>query len=148
MEPEPTQFNHGQIQCWKSVIPRTTVTVLHIIRYNLVGQDSTEGTSTRHGIGDLENESQTGKIFHTHPQQCRGPPSLLYNVYQVSIPGEKQPGCGTDHPPHISTEVKRTVQLHLYSPLQAFMACFRISFTFYYVRNININVTQRLLYNS
>jgi hypothetical protein len=90
--------------------------MLHIILYNLVGQDSTEGITTRYGLGDLEIESQRGKIFHTHPEQCRGPPSLLWNVYQISFPGEKQPGYGTDQPPHIGTEVKRTVQLHLYSP--------------------------------
>jgi hypothetical protein len=31
------------------------------------------------------------------------PPSLLYNGYQVPLPGVQQPGHGTDHSPHSST---------------------------------------------
>jgi len=33
-----------------------------------------------------------------------------------SFPGVKQPGCGVDHPPLSSAEVKERVELHLYSP--------------------------------
>ena len=57
-----------------------------------------------------------GEIFHTHPDQPWGPPSLLYNGYQVSFPGVKQPGRGVDHPPPSSAEVKERVALYLYSP--------------------------------
>jgi len=57
-----------------------------------------------------------GVIFCTHPDQLWGPTSLLYNGYWVSFPGVKRPGCGTDHPPVLSIEVKERVELYLYSP--------------------------------
>jgi len=57
-----------------------------------------------------------GKIFHTHPDWPWGPPSLPYNGYRVSFPGVKRPGCGIDHPPPSSAEVKERVELYLYSP--------------------------------
>jgi hypothetical protein len=57
-----------------------------------------------------------GEIFCTHPDWPWGPPSLLYNVYQVSFLGVKRPGCGVDHPLPSSAEVKERVELYLYSP--------------------------------
>ena len=57
-----------------------------------------------------------GKIFHTCPDQPWSPPSPLYNKHQVSFPGIRQPGCGTDHPPPSSNKVKRRVKLYFYSP--------------------------------
>jgi len=38
--------------------------------------------------------------------------SLLFNGYQVS---SKWLGCGFDHPPPLSVEVKERVELYLYS---------------------------------
>jgi len=32
------------------------------------------------------------------------------------FPGVKWPGCGIDHPPPYSAEVKERVELHIYSP--------------------------------
>jgi hypothetical protein len=58
-----------------------------------------------------------GEIFHTRPVCPWGPPSLLYNGYRV-FPRLKQPGCGVDHPPPFSTEVKERVELYLYSPFR------------------------------
>jgi len=54
------------------------------------------------------------EIFRTRPDQLRGPPSLLYNGYQI-FPGVKLPGRGVDHPPPSSVEVKERVELYLYS---------------------------------
>jgi len=58
-----------------------------------------------------------GEIFRTRPDRLRGPPRLLYNGYQISFQGVKRPGRGVDHPPPSSAEVKETVELYLYSPL-------------------------------
>ena len=55
------------------------------------------------------------KIFCTHPDWAWGPPSLLYNKYQVFFPQVKHPEHGINHPPPSRTEVKESVQLHLYS---------------------------------
>jgi hypothetical protein len=42
--------------------------------------------------------------------------SLLCNWYRVYFPGENRAGCGVNHPPPFSAEVKERVQLCLYSP--------------------------------
>jgi len=57
-----------------------------------------------------------GEIFRTCPDWSWGPPSLLHNRYWVSFPGVRLPGCGIDHPPPSSTEVKEKVELYLYFP--------------------------------
>ena len=57
-----------------------------------------------------------GEIFCTCPDWPWGPPSLLYNGFQISFPGVKQPGRGIDHRPSSSAEVKERVELHLYYP--------------------------------
>jgi len=46
-----------------------------------------------------------------------------------SFPGLKRPVHGVDHPPSSSAEVKERVELYLYSPVCAFMASSRVSFT-------------------
>jgi hypothetical protein len=51
------------------------------------------------------------------PDRPWGPPSLLYNGYQVSFQGVKRPGQGVNHPPPSNTEIKERVELHHYSPL-------------------------------
>ena len=62
-------------------------------------------------------ESRWGAGFSTpiktHPW---GTPSLLYNGYWVTFPGQKRPERGVDHPPPSSNKVKERLQLHLYSP--------------------------------
>ena len=51
--------------------------------------------------------------------------------YRVSFPGVKRPGGGVNHPPLSSAEDKERVELYLYIPLWAFMACSRANFTFF-----------------
>jgi hypothetical protein len=63
-----------------------------------------------------ESNPGGGEIFHTHPDRPWGPPSLLYNGYCVFFPGLKQPGCGVDHQPLPSAEVKERVELYFYFP--------------------------------
>ena len=56
-------------------------------------------------------------MFRTCPYRLWGPPSLLYNGYQFSFLGVKQPGCGIDYPPPSSAKVKERVELHSTPPL-------------------------------
>jgi hypothetical protein len=53
--------------------------------------------------------------FLTCPDWPWGPPRLLYNGYQVSLPGCKVAGAWRYHPPLSSAEVKERVELHPYS---------------------------------
>ena len=57
-----------------------------------------------------------GEIFRSCPDRPWGPPSLLYNGYQISFWGLKRPGRGVDHPPSSSIKAKKRVELYLYSP--------------------------------
>jgi len=54
------------------------------------------------------------EIFRTPPDRPWGPPSFLYNGYQVSLAEVKPPGGGVDHPTPSSADVKETVELYLY----------------------------------
>ena len=54
--------------------------------------------------------------FPECPDRSWGPPSRLYNGYQVSFPGVKRPGRGVYHAPQSSTEVKERVELYAFPP--------------------------------
>jgi hypothetical protein len=56
-----------------------------------------------------------GKIFRTFPDRLWGPPSLN-TMGTGSFLGVKRLGCGVDHPPPSSAEVKERVELYLCSP--------------------------------
>ena len=64
-----------------------------------MGRDSVVDTATRSSPGGGES---------SRTPLCRpwGPPSLLYNGYQVSFSGIKRPSCGVDHPPSSTAKLK------------------------------------------
>jgi len=74
-------------------------------------------TATCYGLEDPGIDPGGGDIFLTRPDRFWGPPSLLYNAYQV-FPGGKAAGSwrSVDHPPLSSAEVKERVELYLFSP--------------------------------
>jgi hypothetical protein len=80
-----------------------------------VRMDSIVGTATRYGLDGPGIESRRGRDFRTSPDWPWGPSSLLYNVYRVSLPGVKRPGCGVNHRPPSSAEIRERVELYLYS---------------------------------
>ena len=61
-----------------------------------------------------------------HPSR----PALGPTMGIRSFAGVKRPGRGVDRPPPSSAEVKERVELHIYSPLWTFVACYRVNFTF------------------
>ena len=60
-----------------------------------------------------------GEIFRTCPDRPWGPPSLLYNEYQVFSGGKERPGGDADPSPPSSAVVKK-VELYLYSPYRPY----------------------------
>jgi len=100
----------------RSVMLRLTLRNLEFWYHRTsVGRDSSVGMTTRYGLDGPGIESRLGgEIFRTRPDRPWGPPSLLWNGYQVS-PGGKT-WRGADHPPPSSAEVKERVKLYLYSP--------------------------------
>ena len=57
-----------------------------------------------------------GEIFRIRLDRPWGPSSFLNNGYRVFPAGKRRWGCGVDHPPPSSAEVKEKVELRLYSP--------------------------------
>jgi len=55
-------------------------------------------------------------IFRDSPDRPCSPPALIKWVPGIVL-GVKRPGCGVNHPPTSSAEVKEGVNLYLYSPL-------------------------------
>jgi hypothetical protein len=78
-----------------------------------MGRESVVGVAARYGLTVLGSNSDGSEIFRTRPYWPWGPPSLLYNEWRVSFPGVKRPGCGINHPPPSSTEVKEREELYL-----------------------------------
>ena len=56
------------------------------------------------------------EILRTSLHGLQGPPSLLYSASGSLNPGVKRPGCGVNHPPSSSAEVKVRVELYVYLP--------------------------------
>jgi len=72
--------------------------------------------------------------FSTPVQTGTGAYPTSYMMGTGSFLGVKQPGCGFDHLPPSSNEVKKRAELHLYSPSGpscTFPGC-TLSFTFIY----------------
>jgi hypothetical protein len=72
------------------------------------------------GVGRYSAPVQTGP--EAHPAS--------YTMGTGSFPGVKQPRRGVDHPTTSSAEVKERVELYLYSPIWALVACSRVNFSF------------------
>jgi len=65
------------------------------------------------------------------PTTGPGPHPTSYTMGTGSVPGVKRPRHAVDHPPS-SAKVKERVELYLYSPLWAFVACSRVNFILYF----------------
>ena len=76
------------------------------------------------------NEYRCGRDFPQPPRLARGPPFLLYDGYQASFIEVEQSRRGVGHPPPSRAEVKESVELHFYSPIRTFLACFTANFAF------------------
>ena len=61
-----------------------------------------------------------GDIFLTCPDRAWGPPSLLYNGYQVFPGGEGRSGRDADPSPALSAVGHERVELYLYSPYKLY----------------------------
>jgi hypothetical protein len=70
-----------------------------------------------------------GEISYTCPTSPGAHPASC-TMGIVPFPGVKWPGCGTDHPPPPSMEVKEKSREIPLLPLRAFMACSTVNFTF------------------
>ena len=75
-----------------------------------------------------------GARFSAPVHTGHGDHPASYTMGTGSVPGVKRPGRGVKHPPPCSAEVKERVQLSLL-PLWAFVARYRVTFTFTFYSN-------------
>jgi len=96
------------------------------------GPGSVVGIATRYGLDGrgIESRGGGGARFSAPVQTCPGAHAASCTMFTGSFPGVKRPGRVFDHPPPYSAEVKKRVELNLYSPLWAFVACSRVNFIF------------------
>jgi hypothetical protein len=84
------------------------------IGYNGLGQNNQyiDSLQTRPPGDRIPVQAKFSAPILTNPQD---PSSPLYNWKRVTFPGVKRTGCGVDHPPPFSTEVKERVELYFCS---------------------------------
>jgi len=82
---------------------------------DIVGHDGSVGITPRYGLDGPGIESRWRRDF-PHPSRLGpGAHPASCTIGTRFFPGVKRPGCGVDHPPPSSTEVKERVELYLYS---------------------------------
>ena len=81
--------------------------------------------------GRSRDRISVGLRFSAPVQTGPGAHPASYTMGTGFYPGVKLLGCGIDHPPPSSAEVKERVGLYLNPPPWAFVACSRMSFTFH-----------------
>jgi hypothetical protein len=70
-------------------------------------RSSAVGIATGYGLDGPGSNPGGGEIFRTFPDRPWGPPSLLYNGYQVLPGGKKRPGRDADPSSPSSAVVKK-----------------------------------------
>ena len=77
--------------------------------------DSSVGIATRYGNGRSGDRIPVRSKFPASIQIGSKAHPASYTISTGSFPGVKRPGCGVDHLPPSSAEVKERVELYLYS---------------------------------
>jgi len=80
-----------------------------------VGRESAVGIATRYGLDRPVSDPSGGSRFSAPVQTGSGAYSASYTMGTGSFPGIKRPGRSVDHQLPSNTEVKKRVELYLYS---------------------------------
>jgi hypothetical protein len=82
----------------------------------IMSRDSSDIIATRFGLDGPGIESRWRKRFCAPVQTVPGAHTACYTKGTWSFPGVKRLGCGDDHPPPYSAEVRERVNLYHYCP--------------------------------
>jgi len=100
-----------------------------------MGRDSSAGIATCYRLDGLGIEPRWRRDFPHLSRPALGPTqSSIQRVPGLSR-GVKRPGRSADHTLPFGAKVKERVQLYLYFPLWAFVACSRANFIFKFYLN-------------
>lgn len=80
-------------------------------------------------------------IFYSMSRPGVGPPSLQFNGKWRSFPATKRSGHDAEHSPSSRAEVKERAELHLSSPLYAFIECTRTVLPLPFMAHIPVSPT-------
>jgi len=72
-----------------------------------MGRDRSVGIATRYGLDGPGIESRGEARFSTPVKTGPGAHPASYTRGTGSFPGEKRPGRGVDHPPHLAPRLKK-----------------------------------------
>jgi len=96
-------------EIFKVKVPLSSINHLKPSSYcmylQICGPGSLVGIATDYGLDGPGIESQWGRDFPPRSDRPWGPPSLVYNGYQVFPGGKERPGRAADHCPPSSAEV-------------------------------------------
>ena len=100
-----------------------------------MGRGSPVGMATRYGLDGPGIESRWGGRDFPHPSRpALGSTQPPIQWVPGLSPGGKRPGGGVEHPPPSRAEVKERAKLYIYSPFWAFVAYYRVNFTFTFTK--------------
>jgi hypothetical protein len=102
-----------------------------------VSRGSSVGVATGYGLDGPGIESWWAGGDFPHPSRMAFGPPAYYIIGTGTFLEVKRPGRGVNHPATSSAEVKEGVGLYFYSLLWAFVACYRVTFTFTFCINNN-----------
>jgi len=93
-------------------------------------RDSSVVIATAFGLDGPRIDSWSGRDFPHLSIPAPGAHPASYTVRTGSFPGGKAAGTWRSPPTPSSVEVKERVEVYLYSTFWAFVACYRMNFTF------------------
>ena len=106
----------------------------------VVGRDGAVGIATHYGLNRPAIEFRWGRDF-SHPFR----PTLGRTQPPIQWVPFKSAGAWRWSTTPSTAEVKKSVELYFYSPLRAFLACYRVKFTFIFNFPIPLRI---LLWNN
>jgi hypothetical protein len=95
-----------------------------------LGRNSSVGIATRYGLDSPGIESRCGARFSAPVRNCSGTHPASYTMGTGSFPGVQRQGCSVDHPPTSNAKVKESKKSVPLLHFWAFVACYRVKFTF------------------
>jgi len=122
---QPTPRNNSQDLNPYQNLKSCNYRQLHVIFWYKVpraGWNNPVGIATHYWLDGLRTVSRWGQDFPHSSRPALGPPSLLHNGYRV-LPGCKTAATWHWSPIPSSAQVKERVELYLYFPIWAFVAC-------------------------
>ena len=97
--------------------------------YGKVGRGSSVGIATRYGLDGpvIESQWRGGRVIPHPSWPALGPTQPPIQWVPGAFPEVKRPERGVNNPPRSSADVKKRVELYLYSPSEAFMVSYRVN---------------------